>query len=362
MPMPPPPADGLMSTGKPIDAADAAERRVGLIRRRLAGTIGHAGRLHQRRAPIFEPMRSMASARRPDERQAGVVARAREVRALGQKAVAGMDGVGAWIAARRRAARACSGNSAPAPAAPIGSARSAASTCGAPAIGLRIDRDATRSPSRGRRGRSATRDLTAVGDEQPPHHRSCRRGPSDRPALVSRNARRPVLSLGRHALRGDGLAVDDAIASLGDAAPDLGNERFRRGDAARRRATGFRRGSARPSASSSAARTTAWTSPISLARAASKRMPVRNSSRAADGPIFGSTYGEITAGRMPSLVSVNPKTALSSATTMSQMAARPAPPPSAAPWMRPITAAGSVSRASNISAIRRASSRFSSCE
>ena len=84
-------------------------------------------------------------------------------------------------------------------------------------------------------------------------------------------------------------------------------------------------------------------------------MPVRNSSRAADGPIFGRTNGEITAGRMPSFVSVKPNTAFSSATAMSQMAASPAPPPSAAPWMRPITAAGSVSRAANISAMRVAS-------
>ena len=70
---------------------------------------------------------------------------------------------------------------------------------------------------------------------------------------------------------------------------------------------------------------------MSLARAASKRMPVRNSSRAADAPIFASTYGETTAGRMPSFTSVKPKSVRSSATTMSQMAARPAPPPSAAP-------------------------------
>ena len=72
------------------------------------------------------------------------------------------------------------------------------------------------------------------------------------------------------------------------------------------------------------------------ARAALKRMPVRNSSRAAERPIFASAYGEITAGRMPSFTSVNPNTALSSATTMSQTAASPAPPPSAAPWTRPI--------------------------
>ena len=59
-----------------------------------------------------------------------------------------------------------------------------------------------------------------------------------------------------------------------------------------------------------AAGTTACTRPISLARAAENRMPVRNNSRAADGPILGSTYGEMTAGRIPSLVSVKPKTAV----------------------------------------------------
>ena len=58
-----------------------------------------------------------------------------------------------------------------------------------------------------------------------------------------------------------------------------------------------------------------------------------------------STYGEITAGRMPSFTSVKPNTASSAATTMSQTAARPTPPPSAAPWMRPITGIGSVSSA-----------------
>ena len=79
-------------------------------------------------------------------------------------------------------------------------------------------------------------------------------------------------------------------------------------------------------------------------------MPVRNSSRAAETPIFGSTNGEIIAGRMPSLVSVKPKIVDSSATTMSQTAARPEPPPSAAPWMRPMTAQGSALIARNMPA------------
>ena len=88
----------------------------------------------------------------------------------------------------------------------------------------------------------------------------------------------------------------------------------------------------RPIASSrDASGTTSCTSPIALARAASNRLPVRNSSRAAEAPIFCSTYGEIIAGRIPSLVSVKPKIAASSATTMSHTAASPEPPPSAAP-------------------------------
>ena len=86
-------------------------------------------------------------------------------------------------------------------------------------------------------------------------------------------------------------------------------------------------------ASSSAAGTTSWTRPISLARAAEKRAPFKHNSRAAETPILRTTYGEIIAGKIPSVTSVNPKIASSAATTTSQIAARPAPPPSAAPWI-----------------------------
>ena len=68
------------------------------------------------------------------------------------------------------------------------------------------------------------------------------------------------------------------------------------------------------------------------------------------------------AGKIPNLVSVNPKTAVLSLTTMSQTAARPEPPPSAAPWMRPMTMAGTVLIAWNISAPAVASRMLSSCE
>ena len=47
------------------------------------------------------------------------------------------------------------------------------------------------------------------------------------------------------------------------------------------------------------------------------RASVRNSSRAAEIPIFCTANGEITAGRIPSFASVNPNVASSAATTMS---------------------------------------------
>ena len=52
--------------------------------------------------------------------------------------------------------------------------------------------------------------------------------------------------------------------------------------------------------------TTSWTSPIRWARMASNRRPPGNSARACDSPILAITNGEITAGRIPRRVSVNP--------------------------------------------------------
>ena len=72
-------------------------------------------------------------------------------------------------------------------------------------------------------------------------------------------------------------------------------------------------------------------------------------------PIFAITNGEMTAGRIPSRVSVNPNRAPDSAITRSPTAHRPIPPPSAAPWTRAMTGTGQVSMASNMSAIAIAS-------
>ncbi len=91
MPMPPPPADGLIKAGNPTRSIAARERRIGLIGRRFAGHDRHAGRDHQSpradlRAHLFE-----RGGGRADEDQAGVFARACEVGAFREKAVAGMN-------------------------------------------------------------------------------------------------------------------------------------------------------------------------------------------------------------------------------------------------------------------------------
>ena len=72
MPLPPPPADALIRTGKPIACAAAAMPRVGLIAGRAAGDDRHAGAAPSaRRAPIFEPIALDRVGRRTDEDQSG---------------------------------------------------------------------------------------------------------------------------------------------------------------------------------------------------------------------------------------------------------------------------------------------------
>ena len=72
----------------------------------------------------------------------------------------------------------------------------------------------------------------------------------------------------------------------------------------------------------------------------------------------------MTLGTMPSFTSVNPNIASSAATTMSQTAARPAPPPSAAPCTRPISGTGEpverVEHRRHPLRVRRFSSRVAS--
>ena len=121
--------------------AAADERGIGLIGRRLTRHDRHAGLLHQppradlRSHPLDAPR---AAGRRS---QAGVSAGAREARALGEEAVAGMHGVGAARSrgVEQRSPR--SGNSRRRAMDQCGSASSAASTCGARRIGIGIDGD-----------------------------------------------------------------------------------------------------------------------------------------------------------------------------------------------------------------------------
>ncbi len=98
------------------------------------------------------------------------------------------------------------------------------------------------------------------------------------------------------------------------------------------------------------------------ARSASNRWPVLNRARACDSPIFGSTNVLITAGTMPSFVSVKPNVASVVAITTSATAHSPIPPPRAAPWTRAMTGTGQASIASNIACMAVASRSFSSVD
>ena len=129
--------------------------------------------------------------------------------------------------------------------------------------------------------------------------------PSRSPLLVERG--KALAGLLGHALAGDdpgGVPLRRAVAQAADLADDrLG--RARRGRARRQE---VRRRRHRPRASSaSSPSTTSWTRPIRWARTASNRRPPGNSARAWLSPILAMTNGEMTAGRIPSRVSVKPK-------------------------------------------------------
>jgi len=74
-------------------------------------------------------------------------------------------------------------------------------------------------------------------------------------------------------------------------------------------------------------------------------MPVVNAAVAKLGPTLRTTYGEITAGRIPSRTSVNANVAASTVTAMSAIATRPAPPPMAGPCTRAMIGIGRASSA-----------------
>src|SRR5688572_30148430 len=337
------------------------QRFVRLIGRRFSRHDRHAGVLHQAPRADFRAHLFQGRCRRTDENQAGLPTRTGEVGAFGKEAVTRMHRVGVGRTRRRddlcrvevtgRRRRGANRHR------HIGVANVLRA-----GIGLRMHGDGfdAELPAG---AKDANRDLASIGDQQAADHglsaglaaettqfagRFCRN--AVRPSWPSDETRCDAMASAVMSMTSAGTRPITRGISAFDFATAVG-------DALNASSTYFATAS-----SSCAGATTACTSPMAFARAASNRMPVRNSSRAAEVPIFCSTYGEIIAGRIPSLVSVNPNTAPSSATTMSQTAARPDPPPSAAPWMRPMMTAGTVSMARNISAPARASRRLSASE
>ena len=77
---------------------------------------------------------------------------------------------------------------------------------------------------------------------------------------------------------------------------------------------------------------------------------------------LGQTNVLITAGMIPSRVSVKPKVVSALAITMSATAHSPIPPPSAAPWTRATTGTGQASMAVNMACMAEASRSLSSSD
>ena len=103
MPMPPPPADALTSSGKPTTrAASSRPARSPGAKRALPGRIGTPAARASRRARSLSPMSSIDFGRRADPGQAGPRHRLGEVAVLGEEAVAGMHGIGARRLGRRQ--------------------------------------------------------------------------------------------------------------------------------------------------------------------------------------------------------------------------------------------------------------------
>ena len=101
MPRPPPPALALISSGKPIVSA-SARSVAGDDRRRRSREPSARRRVRTRRlASILLPIAAIASGERSDEDDARVANGARELRPLGEKAVARMHRVGLHCDGRR---------------------------------------------------------------------------------------------------------------------------------------------------------------------------------------------------------------------------------------------------------------------
>ena len=91
MPLPPPPATALISSGKPIPPASSRSRGSVLVGPVIARHQRHAGRRQQRLGAVLAAQPLHRLGRRPDEDQPRVAHRPRERRTLRQEAVTRMD-------------------------------------------------------------------------------------------------------------------------------------------------------------------------------------------------------------------------------------------------------------------------------
>ena len=162
-PLPPPPDDALIATGKPISSATREHVLDALGRLGRAGDDRDARRAHPLARRDLRAHRLDRVGRRADPGEPGVVDRPREVGVLGEEAVAGMDrlcaralrdlddAVAAQVALGRR----------PRPE-QVGLVRDG--DVQLVAIGLGVDGDG-RDPELAERAEDADRDLAAIGDE-----------------------------------------------------------------------------------------------------------------------------------------------------------------------------------------------------
>ena len=103
MPLPPPPATAFTISGYPMAAAMAAASasvRDASSGSLVPGTTGTPARMAVSRAAVLLPIRRIASAEGPTNVRPDAYARLGEIVVLGEKPVAGMDGIGSGPARR----------------------------------------------------------------------------------------------------------------------------------------------------------------------------------------------------------------------------------------------------------------------
>ena len=190
MPRPPPPAAALIISGKPMLRGDRdGPRRHRRCGPRLPGTVRHAGATPPSRAP--RPCRPSGGSSRLAARRRSSPAlldRLGEAGILRQEAVAGMDGVGAARAWRRRGWPRCSDRTWRPAAGRSRPLRRPAATASMSAS-AELCTCTVRMPSVARGADDADGDLAAIGDEQrPDRHRALRprsRRAAGRPCTAS---------------------------------------------------------------------------------------------------------------------------------------------------------------------------------